>query len=431
MNQPNRKAKFTKEEDIFVRKPVGDGIIKLIDTQTNHQGALTISIDAPWGIGKTTFISMLENTIKDNPATDWRTVYFDAWENDMSDDPFTSILFHICGQLPQEFGPTIKEFINEIFSSADKFLELFPGPIPKVIGAGLGLASKMVKHTGRDDISEAYSTYEAHKKSFHDNLSSIASKCKKLIVFIDELDRCKPTFAVNLLETIKHYFDIDNMVFVFGIDGTQLRETIKHYYGSGFDSSSYLTRFFEYQLSLPRPEIEQMIAYCNQSHKIPHDVHSYLQAVFEFTNITPREVKSIIDSMNTIGDYYLNKLDAPSLNAGLAFIGLLLSIKCKKKNVYDRVIIGDHTTTTTNSIIDNDLVYISSMCKTNINQCIYTKAPYIHYPLFDDALRNNIIPSLEAMLHHDRSVNIGYSLQRILNIIEIPNPTDFSKTGEK
>lgn len=418
MDQANRNAKFTQEEDIFQRKTIGEGIIKLIDSpDKSHNGALTISIDAPWGIGKTTFISMLENGIKENSSTDWCTVYYDAWENDMSDDPFTSILFHICGQLPHNLGTAVKGFIKEILLSASQFLDFIPNTTTKVIGAGLGLAGKMVEHTGYDDICKAYSASEEHKKSLHDNLSEVAKKCKKLIVFVDELDRCKPTFAVHLLETIKHYFDIDNMIFIFGIDGSQLCETIKHYYGPGFDSSAYLTRFFEYNITLPQPTIHQMLKFCHSKLPVPANILTYIENIFSYCSITPREINSIISNIRIITNYYLEApVNKTSFYYGVSSIALLLSIKCKKKQLYTKVIAGEYYKAETDNNIERHIIGLSKLCKCKIKDICESKynidGPFTDY--------DGIVSCMLSFARDDHSINIGLTLQRILNIVEVP-----------
>ena len=66
---------------------------------------------------------------------------------------------------------------------------------------------------------------------------------------IDKSDRCKPTFAVHLLEQIKHYIFDDRITFVFSINLEQLQHTIKQYYGADFDSCRYLDRFFDLRIS--------------------------------------------------------------------------------------------------------------------------------------------------------------------------------------
>ena len=71
------------------------------------------------------------------------------------------------------------------------------------------------------------------------------------MVFIDELDRCKPSYAVHLLERIKHYLCDERITFVFSVNLGELQHTIKHYYGNTFDACRYLDRFFDMRLSLP------------------------------------------------------------------------------------------------------------------------------------------------------------------------------------
>ena len=66
----------------------------------------------------------------------------------------------------------------------------------------------------------------------------------KLVIFIDELDRCNPAYAVKLLEQIKHYMEDDRIIFVFSVNINQLQHTIKHYYGNNFNATKYLDRFF-------------------------------------------------------------------------------------------------------------------------------------------------------------------------------------------
>ena len=75
-------------------------------------------------------------------------------------------------------------------------------------------------------------------------------KEKKLVIFVDELDRCKPTFAISVLERVKHLFNIENIVWVFSINKAQLIMNIRHFYGE-IDAGQYLQRFFDFELQLP------------------------------------------------------------------------------------------------------------------------------------------------------------------------------------
>ena len=82
----------------------------------------------------------------------------------------------------------------------------------------------------------------------------------RLVIFIDELDRCKPDFAVKLLERIKHYFVNPDITFVFSINSMELQHTIKQYYGSEFDACKYLDRFFDLRIVLPDISTEKFLS---------------------------------------------------------------------------------------------------------------------------------------------------------------------------
>lgn len=73
----------------------------------------------------------------------------------------------------------------------------------------------------------------------------------RLVIFIDELDRCNPAFAIKLLERIKHYFSNSRITFVFSVNVAELQHAIRSHYGSEFDASRYLDRFFDLRIDLP------------------------------------------------------------------------------------------------------------------------------------------------------------------------------------
>ncbi len=78
---------------------------------------------------------------------------------------------------------------------------------------------------------------------------------KKIIFFIDELDRCRPTFAIELLEVIKHLFNIDNCIFIISIDKEQLSHSVSTIYGQNMDTIGYLRRFFDLDYRLPKLDV--------------------------------------------------------------------------------------------------------------------------------------------------------------------------------
>ena len=71
-----------------------------------------------------------------------------------------------------------------------------------------------------------------------------------MVFIVDELDRCRPTFAIELLERVKHVFDVPNILFVFGLNRDELCKSLRSVYGE-IDADVYLRRFFDFEFNLP------------------------------------------------------------------------------------------------------------------------------------------------------------------------------------
>ena len=80
-----------------------------------------------------------------------------------------------------------------------------------------------------------------------------------MIVVIDELDRCRPSYAVELLEIAKHLFAVDHIVFVMAVNRSELAHSIKSLYGNDFDAQGYLRRFLDVDFRLPAPDRDKFI----------------------------------------------------------------------------------------------------------------------------------------------------------------------------
>ncbi len=107
-------------------------------------------------------------------------------------------------------------------------------------------------------IFEEFTARQEHKELFRKLTENIRGEHGYLLICIDELDRCRPTFAIETLEVVKHFFDLPNVIFVFSLDMEQLHRSIKTVYGD-IDSMGYLQRFFDYQTSLPKPNLQRFL----------------------------------------------------------------------------------------------------------------------------------------------------------------------------
>jgi predicted nucleic acid-binding protein len=259
--------------DVLRRKKYADFLTQYLVAK---EGPFVININAPWGSGKTFFIEhWCEDLKKEHPC-----VLFNAWENDFSNDPLLSVISHIKESLQSYLSVSDKED-EAIKSGLFSIGRLIKSVIPILAKAA---ASKAIGELGYKEISDLITEKDEESvtaivgrvteelvennkaakdaiKNFQISLADLIEKLtcdqghlkKPLFIFIDELDRCRPLYAIELLERIKHLFGVPGIVFVIATDTEQLKHSINAIYGSGFDSTTYLRRFFDqsYTLSLP------------------------------------------------------------------------------------------------------------------------------------------------------------------------------------
>lgn len=262
------------KENTFDR---GKDIREFIEGLELIEGNAFISLDAKWGDGKTFFVRQIEETLKFFRAKQMETeekllkdlesyeylkesiavkettvehiylpVYYNAWMYDDHNDPLMSLLLVMTKQCGGAYNTKIntKSLGERLLAVASSL----PISIKKVNPATL--INDLQE--GKMDILSAVKTEEDIKECVRDVFNDIiVEKAEKIVVFIDELDRCKPSFAIEMLERIKHYFDDERIIFVVSLNKEQLIHTISNYYGSEFDATRYLNRFFDVSINLP------------------------------------------------------------------------------------------------------------------------------------------------------------------------------------
>lgn len=262
---------FAFENNLIGRN---ESLFDFLEFLNNIEDDCSIALEGYWGSGKTFFVKQMEMIIKAiNPFIETNKdlykiiqhnakmyiknynsdkmisqvpIYYDAWLYDNESDPILSLVYSILETFNSELifkeikfnGDAIRELLNNILSSLHINLE-----IPKLINTDDWLSD--IKRS-----RDIHSTIE----EFLNQL--LEERGDRLVVFVDELDRCTPEYAVKLLERIKHYFNNDRITFVFSVNLEQLQHTIKNYYGNNFEASRYLDRFFDLRLSLPAPNKE-------------------------------------------------------------------------------------------------------------------------------------------------------------------------------
>ena len=219
----------------------------------------TLAIDAQWGDGKTTLLNMLKAHMTKQGFV---CVSYDAWECDFYGDALPTLIGEIQRQIKEikAYQEPVKEQLEK---RARKLLKLAVSSevilpaIVKVISGGVAAdkISDMVNEVLEEhDEIQRYLDYKKAVDEFKGGLKSLAQKIKEktekpLVIFVDELDRCRPIFAVEVLEKVKHLFDVESIFFVFAINKNESVKTIQTIYGN-INGDAYLRKFFDRTIPL-------------------------------------------------------------------------------------------------------------------------------------------------------------------------------------
>lgn len=245
-------------DDALQRKDCADKLTQIIEGQTEP---LTISVNGSWGTGKTFLLKRWKAQLE---LDKYKVIYFNAWEDDFHQDPLLAIigqLFNIVlKNSPAKDSIDILKQIKECAGPALARIALgiINGGIKSFTGMDISLMLEDIKKTDKECLSDDYNVFCNTKNILKTELEKLANTIckdtgKPLIFIIDELDRCRPTFAIETLERVKHLFHIKNMIFVLGIARESLEKSIRSVYGC-INTFDYLLRFIDFEFHLPMIE---------------------------------------------------------------------------------------------------------------------------------------------------------------------------------
>lgn len=352
------------KNDALDRKSYGEALLNLV-IRSNDE--LVISLDGNWGEGKTTFVKMWQGLLSENDVS---SIYIDAFSNDYVDDAFISVASAITNYAEDHITKDHHEKIVELKEKTKKVggqLLSFSARIG-IKAATLGLIKdseieelKGIKGDMAKSVSDLVGGFieeriNSHSKdvaiiqSFRELLSSIPSKLvknddKPLVIIIDELDRCKPTFAVEVIEKIKHLFSVKNVVFVLVINKEQLEESIRCVYGHNIDAHTYIQKFVNLEAKIPKrtrdPYTNDFCKYSNKLLKL-HEIETW------------GEGGDIIDSIASLANHFnLSLRQLEKIFTGLAvfygssekghlriapIIAFLCVVKVTDSRLFDRLL---------------------------------------------------------------------------------------------
>lgn len=269
---------YFDRDDQLERKPYAEFLQNILERNEQYRredsnGAYVLAVDSPWGTGKSRFAIMLKNYLEKKHSSEGKqnsgstpkfyAMYYDALSSDYNPDAMEPLMHSL-----------VNSDVLKVNGSADdlKKLKITCVGILKSLSYGvirffLGDPAANAVHEAESAISkknedplERYSEKLKLYKEFRTILESAIRRTKrKLVIIIDELDRCKPTFAIQTIEMAKHLFDVPGLVFIFFLDITQLSSAVKCVYGNDMDATGYLCRYFDFISRLPTPDTKKFI----------------------------------------------------------------------------------------------------------------------------------------------------------------------------
>lgn len=215
------------------------------------EGSFNISLNADFGCGKSFFLDMFQNMLKEQKHD---VVKIDIWRNDFYDEPIITILAEIIFFFTKKYPDTATDELKDLFNRMGRFaIKLTPiAPIKQKLDDANQEVDGGIFY--KNKIYEDYT----HRKDLFDELKEKLQKLtqdkeKPLFIFIDELDRCRPTHAINFLEVLKHFFDVPNIIFIIAANRTQLESSARALFGQDLNFDEYYRKFIHKEINLPKP----------------------------------------------------------------------------------------------------------------------------------------------------------------------------------
>lgn len=272
-----------------------------------YADGFVLAINNEWGAGKTTFVKMWRQYLDDR---EFDTLYFNAWENDFEDNPLVALMAELKTLLPK----SNKSAYENLTKKAAVFFKnvvpaLAKGVAKQYIDSdtlvdGIEEATKGATEILKDEIDNHLSKKKG-LIDFKKELEKFVVKhnnSKPLIFIIDELDRCRPDYAVKVLEHVKHFFGVSGIVFVLSIDKKQLGNSIRGFYGSEkIDADNYLKRFVDLEFKIPEPNTGEFCRYLFEYYRMGDFFYSEYRRGFGST--FSNDGKNLLDMASILFEF--------------------------------------------------------------------------------------------------------------------------------
>lgn len=318
----NQPEDLTSDNDFLGTISKGDMIKGFLESLLNRPvikdkpDIQMIALYGEWGSGKTSLMQYVKSQLDEEHS--FKTIFFPAWEMEKDDNLSLSLLEAIIESEKGLDKTDIKGALLAIGKGIGKGLSVKMGPININFKEVIQSVEDYNKSLTDDSSLKRINGFQEKYRQLENNILE-KSKKEKLIVFIDDLDRCEPENVLDLLSVIKSFFKLGNRtIFICGLDKAAVDEAVKVKYKDIVKSGEYMEKIFDISFNMPRPNIDKMINYYfealpetkDENKEVIKDVRGFFEAM-HFTN--PRHIKKVLNQYLMIRYYQESDIDDKGL----------------------------------------------------------------------------------------------------------------------
>ena len=304
-----------KNIDILDREGTIEDLFNIIQCASKNKAYCSFAIEGRWGVGKTFVLERLEKKLEIEMNEDtfdnrYFVFHYNCWKYDYYEEPAIAIVSSLKDKVDEESFEELQGVVKDSWEVAKKAIN--------------GMAKEFVKNKIGIDLVQVYEDIknegeERHERekefdalfAFNSTLNSVREKIRELanyktiVIVVDELDRCMPSYAIKTLERLHHMFDgIDNVMVIVAIDSNQLEQSIREIYGDTVDTERYLKKFisFKYKLGVGKTQksvLEKFEDYF-QAYSNYSDVDETLTQFFQLSKLDVRTLEKIMEKCKLI-----------------------------------------------------------------------------------------------------------------------------------
>lgn len=235
------------------------------------QGPFTIGIFGEWGTGKTSLMRLMQSNLKKNKNV--ITVWFNAWRYEKEEHPIVPLLATIIRelQLNRTFSQSLtnqgRELLNALRAVAYGFSAKSTVKVPGLAEIEASFVAKEMVDRAESLSNDPLLGRSLYYEAFERLSATKIGDDRKIVVFVDDLDRCFPDLAIKLLESIKLVLSQSGFVFVLGVARTVIEGYLQHRYQKEygletFEGEFYLDKIVQLPFHIP-PHGERINQFCD------------------------------------------------------------------------------------------------------------------------------------------------------------------------